>query len=65
MRAQFAEKTESSSREKAELEKKLCAVETENKDMREAIKEAALKHSDELKRQEERVSVCVYICIRV
>ncbi|XP_040193956.1 centrosomal protein of 85 kDa [Rana temporaria] len=55
LRAQFAEKTESSSREKAELEKKLCAVETENKDMREAIKEAALKHSDELKRQEERV----------
>ncbi|XP_018426573.1 PREDICTED: centrosomal protein of 85 kDa, partial [Nanorana parkeri] len=55
LRAQFAEKTESSGHEKGELEKKLCAMEAENRDLREAIKEAALKHSDELKRQEERV----------
>ncbi|CAI9586156.1 unnamed protein product [Staurois parvus] len=55
LRAQFAEKTESSGREKAELEKKLCAVEAENKALREAIKEAAQRQSDELNRQEERV----------
>ncbi|XP_072277670.1 centrosomal protein of 85 kDa isoform X2 [Pyxicephalus adspersus] len=55
LRAQFAEKTESSGREKAELEKRLCAVEAENRGLRESIKEAALKHSEELKKQEERV----------
>ncbi|XP_068121579.1 centrosomal protein of 85 kDa isoform X2 [Hyperolius riggenbachi] len=55
LRAQFAEKTESSAREKVELEKKLCAVEAENKELKEAMKTAAQKHSDELKKQDERV----------
>ncbi|XP_075706695.1 centrosomal protein of 85 kDa isoform X2 [Rhinoderma darwinii] len=55
LRAQFAEKTDSSSREKAELEKKLCAMEAESRGLREAMKEAAQQHSDEIKKQEERV----------
>ncbi|XP_069828701.1 centrosomal protein of 85 kDa isoform X2 [Dendropsophus ebraccatus] len=55
LRAQFAEKTDSSGREKAELEKKLCAMETESRGLREAMKEAAQKHSDEMKKQDERV----------
>lgn len=55
LRAQFAEKTDSASREKAELEKKLCAMEAESRGLRDAMKEAAQKHSDEMKKQEERV----------
>ncbi|XP_056413416.1 centrosomal protein of 85 kDa isoform X2 [Hyla sarda] len=55
LRAQFAEKTDSASREKAELEKKLCAMEAESRGLKEAMKEAAQKHSDEMKKQEERV----------
>ncbi|KAM4795843.1 centrosomal protein of 85 kDa [Rhinophrynus dorsalis] len=55
LRAQFAEKTDSSSREKAALERKLCVCEEEAKGLREGIKEAAQKHAEELKKQEERV----------
>ncbi|KAG9493066.1 hypothetical protein GDO78_001147 [Eleutherodactylus coqui] len=55
LRAQFAEKTDSATREKADLEKKLCAMEAESRGLREAAKEAAQKHSDEMKKQEERV----------
>ncbi|KAG8588730.1 hypothetical protein GDO81_006078 [Engystomops pustulosus] len=55
LRSQFAEKTESASREKAELEKKLCAMEAESRGLKEAMKEAVQKHSEELKKQEERV----------
>ncbi|KAM3935852.1 centrosomal protein of 85 kDa [Leptodactylus fuscus] len=55
LRAQFAEKTDSAAREKAELEKKLCAMEAESRGLREEMKEAVQKHSDEMKKQEERV----------
>ncbi|XP_063810806.1 centrosomal protein of 85 kDa isoform X2 [Pseudophryne corroboree] len=55
LRAQFADKTDSSNQEKAELEKKLCAHEAESRGLREAVKEAAQKHAEELKKQDERV----------
>ncbi|KAE8623862.1 hypothetical protein XENTR_v10005761 [Xenopus tropicalis] len=55
LRAQFAEKVDSSSREKADLEKKLNAGEAESRGLREAIKEATQKHTEELRKQEERV----------
>ncbi|NP_001089949.2 centrosomal protein 85kDa S homeolog [Xenopus laevis] len=55
LRAQFAEKFDSSSTEKAELEKKLNAGEAESRSLREAMKEAAQKHTEELRKQEERV----------
>ncbi|KAM4030811.1 centrosomal protein of 85 kDa isoform 3-T4 [Anomaloglossus baeobatrachus] len=51
LRAQFADRNDSHSREKAELEKKLCAVESESR----GLKEAAQNHSEEMKKQEERV----------
>ncbi|KAM5179719.1 centrosomal protein of 85 kDa isoform 2-T2 [Mantella aurantiaca] len=55
LRAQFAEKTETSGREKAKLEKKLCALEAENRKLKETINKTGQQHSDELKKQEERV----------
>ncbi|KAM4699622.1 centrosomal protein of 85 kDa [Discoglossus pictus] len=55
LRAQFADKTDSSSREKAELERKLCACEAEGRGMKGALKVAAQKHAEDLKKQEERV----------
>ncbi|XP_073420759.1 centrosomal protein of 85 kDa isoform X3 [Dendrobates tinctorius] len=55
LRAQFADKSDSASREKAELGKKLCAMESESRGLREAMKEAAQNHSEDLKKQEERV----------
>ncbi|XP_040277827.1 centrosomal protein of 85 kDa [Bufo bufo] len=55
LRAQFSEKSDSTSREKAELEKKLCAMEAESRGFREAMKELAQKHSEEMKKQDERV----------
>ncbi|KAM9320189.1 centrosomal protein of 85 kDa [Gastrophryne carolinensis] len=55
LRAQFAEKNESSCREKADLERKLCAMEGENRNLKEAMKGTAQKHSEEMKKQEERV----------
>lgn len=55
LRAQFTEKTESLSKEKIELEKKLAASEVDAKLIRETLKETVQKHVEELKRQEERV----------
>ncbi|XP_075765141.1 centrosomal protein of 85 kDa isoform X5 [Pelodiscus sinensis] len=55
LRAQFTEKTESLGREKLELEKKLAAAEVDAKVIREALKETAQKHAEELKKQEERI----------
>ncbi|XP_009561749.2 centrosomal protein of 85 kDa [Cuculus canorus] len=55
LRAQFAEKTESLSKEKIELERKLAAAEVDAKLIRESLKEAMQKHAEELKKQEERV----------
>ncbi|XP_029768558.1 centrosomal protein of 85 kDa isoform X1 [Terrapene carolina triunguis] len=55
LRAQFTEKTESLSKEKIELEKKLAASEVDAKLIRETLKETVQKHVEELKKQEERV----------
>ncbi|XP_067399442.1 centrosomal protein of 85 kDa isoform X2 [Emydura macquarii macquarii] len=55
LRAQFTEKTESLSKEKIELEKKLAASEVDAKLIRETMKETVQKHVEELKRQEERI----------
>ncbi|XP_023587959.1 centrosomal protein of 85 kDa [Trichechus manatus latirostris] len=55
LRAQFAQKTEALSKEKIELEKKLCASEVEVQLIRESLKAALQKHSEEGKKQEERV----------
>ncbi|NWT72336.1 CEP85 protein, partial [Prunella himalayana] len=55
LRAQFTEKTESLSKEKIELERKLAAAEVDVKLVRESLKETVQKHAEELKKQEERV----------
>ncbi|XP_075460062.1 centrosomal protein of 85 kDa isoform X4 [Ascaphus truei] len=55
LRAQFADKTDSSSREKVELERKLCASEAEARGLREAMREASQKHTEDMRKQEERV----------
>uniref|UniRef100_A0A8D0L752 Centrosomal protein 85 n=1 Tax=Sphenodon punctatus TaxID=8508 RepID=A0A8D0L752_SPHPU len=55
LRAQFTEKTESLGKEKIELERKLAASEADVKLTREMLKEAAQKHGEELKKQEERI----------
>ncbi|XP_068395307.1 centrosomal protein of 85 kDa [Eschrichtius robustus] len=55
LRAQFAQKTDALSKEKMELEKKLSASEVEVQLIRESLKVALQKHSEEGKKQEERV----------
>ncbi|XP_030074846.1 centrosomal protein of 85 kDa [Microcaecilia unicolor] len=55
LRAQFAEKSESFNKEKSDLEKKLAAAEVEVKDLQKILKEMTEKHSEEMKKQEERV----------
>ncbi|NXC40696.1 CEP85 protein, partial [Penelope pileata] len=55
LRAQFTEKTESLSKEKIELERKLAAAEVDAKLVRETMKETMQKHAEDLKKQEERV----------
>ncbi|XP_027631941.1 centrosomal protein of 85 kDa isoform X2 [Tupaia chinensis] len=55
LRAQFAQKTEALSKEKMELEKKLSASEVEIQLIRESLKMALQKHTEEGKKQEERV----------
>ncbi|XP_038613699.1 centrosomal protein of 85 kDa [Tachyglossus aculeatus] len=55
LRAQFAQKTESLSREKVDLERKLAASEVEGQRSREMLKGALQKHMEEGKKQEERV----------
>ncbi|XP_021230899.1 centrosomal protein of 85 kDa isoform X2 [Numida meleagris] len=55
LRAQFTEKTESLSKEKIELERKLAAAEVDAKLIRETLKENMQKHAEDLKKQEERV----------
>ncbi|XP_012501468.1 PREDICTED: centrosomal protein of 85 kDa isoform X1 [Propithecus coquereli] len=55
LRAQFAQKTEALSKEKMELEKKLSASEVEVQLIRESLRVALQKHSEEGKKQEERV----------
>ncbi|XP_045875945.1 centrosomal protein of 85 kDa isoform X1 [Meles meles] len=55
LRAQFAQKTEALNKEKIDLEKKLSASEVEIQLIRESLKVALQKHSEEGKKQEERV----------
>ncbi|XP_042690567.1 centrosomal protein of 85 kDa [Centrocercus urophasianus] len=55
LRAQFAEKTESLSKEKIELERKLAAAEVDAKLIQETLKENKQKYAEDLKKQEERV----------
>ncbi|XP_058855589.1 centrosomal protein of 85 kDa-like [Acipenser ruthenus] len=55
LRAQFADQTSSFNKEKAEAERKLAAVEAEFRKLNETLKETAQKHSEEMKKQEERV----------
>ncbi|XP_041096550.1 centrosomal protein of 85 kDa isoform X2 [Polyodon spathula] len=55
LRAQFAEQTSGFNKEKAEAERKLAAVEAEVRKFSETLKETAQKHSEEMKKQEERV----------
>uniref|UniRef100_A0A8C9GBT2 Centrosomal protein 85 n=1 Tax=Pavo cristatus TaxID=9049 RepID=A0A8C9GBT2_PAVCR len=55
LRAQFTEKTESLSKEKIELERKLAAAEVDAKLIRETLKENMQKYAEDLKKQEERV----------
>lgn len=56
LRAQFAQKTEAMSKEKIELERKLSASEVEIQLIRESLRMALQKHSEEGKKHEERVS---------
>ncbi|XP_029475130.1 centrosomal protein of 85 kDa isoform X2 [Rhinatrema bivittatum] len=55
LRAQFAEKAESFSKEKSDLEKKLAASEVDVKELQKILKETTQKHTEEMKKQEERV----------
>ncbi|KAM6218805.1 centrosomal protein of 85 kDa [Rhynchocyon petersi] len=55
LRTQFAQKTEALSKEKIELEKKLSSSEVEVQLIRESLRVALQKHSEEGKKQEERV----------
>ncbi|KAB0340894.1 hypothetical protein FD755_024636, partial [Muntiacus reevesi] len=59
LRAQFAQKTEALSKEKIELEKKLSASEVEVQLIRESLRVALQKHSEEGKKQEERARALV------
>ncbi|XP_006102024.3 LOW QUALITY PROTEIN: centrosomal protein of 85 kDa [Myotis lucifugus] len=55
LRAQFAQKTEALNKEKIELERKLSASEVEVQLIRESLRVALQKHSEEGKKQEDRV----------
>ncbi|XP_067867551.1 centrosomal protein of 85 kDa isoform X2 [Heterodontus francisci] len=55
LRAQYAERTEALSKEKSEMEKKLAATEVEIRRLNENLKENTQKHTDDMKRMEEKV----------
>uniref|UniRef100_A0A3Q0RTT2 Centrosomal protein 85 n=1 Tax=Amphilophus citrinellus TaxID=61819 RepID=A0A3Q0RTT2_AMPCI len=55
LRAQFAERTDSVVLEKAEAERRLAAVEAETRRLTESLKEACERHTEEMKKQEERI----------
>ncbi|XP_024655057.1 centrosomal protein of 85 kDa isoform X2 [Maylandia zebra] len=55
LRAQFAERTDSVVLEKAEAERRLAAVEAEMRRLTENLKEACERHTEEMKKQEERI----------
>lgn len=58
LRAQFAERTDCVSLEKAEAERRLGAVEAETRRLTDSLKETCERHAEEMKKQEERVSAC-------
>ncbi|XP_072890674.1 centrosomal protein of 85 kDa isoform X1 [Hemitrygon akajei] len=55
LRAHYVEHTEALGNEKLEIEKKLAAAEVEIRQLNESLKENAQKHSDDMKRMEEKV----------
>ncbi|XP_069478945.1 centrosomal protein of 85 kDa isoform X2 [Ambystoma mexicanum] len=55
LRAQFAEQYEAFRKEKAVLEQKLAALETNGKTSQETLQASTQKHEQEMKKQEERV----------
>ncbi|XP_066573754.1 centrosomal protein of 85 kDa isoform X2 [Amia ocellicauda] len=55
LRAQFAERNDGFGKEKAEADRKLAAAEAELHRLNDACRDAAQKHAEDMKRQEERV----------
>lgn len=55
LRAQFAERTDCAALEKAEAERRLGAVEAETRRLTECLKETIERHTEEIKKQEERI----------
>ncbi|KAI1894943.1 hypothetical protein AGOR_G00120960 [Albula goreensis] len=55
LRTQFVERTEGLSKEKVEAERRLAEEEAESRRLSEALREAGQRHSEELKKQEERI----------
>lgn len=55
LRAQFAERTDCAAMEKAEAERRLGAVEAETRRLTESLKETIERHTEEMKKQEERI----------
>ena len=56
LRAQFAERTDCVALEKVEAERRLGAVESETRRLTDCLKETCERHTEEMKKQEERVS---------
>lgn len=65
LRAQFSERTDSAVLEKAEAEHRLGAVEAETRRLTDSLKENCERHSEEMKKQEERVRVCLTLISNV
>lgn len=59
LRAQFAERTDCAVLEKGEAERRLGAVEAETRRLTDSLKETCERHTEEMKKQEERVRACV------
>ncbi|KAJ8340795.1 hypothetical protein SKAU_G00330860 [Synaphobranchus kaupii] len=55
LRAQFVERTDGLAKEKAEAERRLAVEEAESQRLSEALREAGLRHGEEMKKQEERI----------
>ncbi|XP_053743055.1 centrosomal protein of 85 kDa isoform X1 [Synchiropus splendidus] len=55
LRAQFAERTDCAALEKAEAERRLGAVEAETRRLTDSLKETCERHTEEMKKQEERI----------
>ena len=57
LRAQFAERADCAVQEQAEAERRLGAVEAETRRLTDVLRESTERHGEELRKQEERVSV--------